>query len=86
MEMYEDTSCNLNSVVMRAVVDGQFVLLQRQTETNDTCLLISVGWTVGGMSLSMAHSVITGNENECQALCLISYDHYICPQEVLTNT
>lgn len=71
---------------MCGVVDGQFVLLRRQTETNDGCLLIFAGWTAGGISLSTAHSVIYGNENECQTLCLISYDHYICPQEMLTNT
>lgn len=34
----------------------------------------------------LSQSVVSGNENECQALCLISYDHYIRPQEMLTNT
>ena len=40
MKMYEHRRCNINSGMMRAAVDGQFVFLQRQTETNDGCLLI----------------------------------------------
>ena len=40
MKMYEHRRCNINSGMMRAAVDGQFVFLRRQTETNDGCLLI----------------------------------------------
>ena len=40
MRMYEYRRCNINSGMMRAVVDGQFVFFRRQTETNDGCLLI----------------------------------------------
>lgn len=43
MKMYEDGRRNLISCTVRAVFDGQFVMLQRQTETNENCLLISEG-------------------------------------------
>lgn len=51
VKMYDDSRYNMNSGEMRAVVDGQFVALRRQTETNDSCLLIFVGWTAKGISL-----------------------------------
>lgn len=54
-------------------------------ETNDSCLLIFVGWTAVRICLSTAHSVISGNENERQILRLIDYDH-VWPQEILTST
>lgn len=60
--------------------------LRYASETNDSCLLILVGWTAVEICRSTAHSVIPSNENNGHIFCLIGYDHSVCPEEILTST